>query len=120
MLDTICDVYINDTLVGSGSNAYVGYEFDVKAALKEGENSVKIEFKSPVEYVTQKQKEKPLPRNANGINGVPYIRKPACHFGWDWGINLPFSGIMGDIDLLFYNDEITDFNVVQTHENGVV
>ncbi|MDE5669930.1 MAG: hypothetical protein K2I14_00475, partial [Eubacterium sp.] len=48
------------------------------------------------------------------------IRKPACHFGWDWGINLPFSGIIGDIDILLYNEEITDFKVEQTHKNGTV
>ncbi len=120
MLDTLCEIYINNTLIGKGQNAYIGYEFDIKKAVSEGENHIKIEFKSPVHYVTEKQKENPLPRNANGINGVPYIRKPACHFGWDWGINLPFSGIIGDIDVLLYNEEITDFKVEQTHKNGSV
>lgn len=120
MLDTLCEVYINDSLVGKGQNAYIGYEFDIKEALKEGENSVRIEFQSPVNYVVARQKENPLPKNANGINGVPYIRKPACHFGWDWGINLPFSGIIGDIELVFRNSEITGFDVEQTHTDGTV
>ncbi len=120
MLDTLCDVYINDVLIGRGQNAYIGYEFAAKSAVKEGENTVKIVFYSPVDYVVKRQKENPLPRNANGINGVPYIRKPACHFGWDWGINLPFSGIIGDIDLLFYNSEITGFDVKQIHTDDSV
>lgn len=120
MLDTLCDVYMNDILIGKGQNAYLCYEFDAKQAVREGENTVKITFYSPVDYVVQKQKENPLPRNANGINGVPYIRKPACHFGWDWGINLPFSGIIGDIELLAYHSEITDFDVEQEHVDGTV
>ena len=29
-LDTLCDVYVNDTLVGKGENAHLKYEFDIK------------------------------------------------------------------------------------------
>ena len=87
----------------------------------EGENTIEIHFLSPIEYVKSKQSEAPLPPNANGIDGVPYIRKPACHFGWDWGINMPVSGIFGNIEILFYNNEIRDFWVRQEHsENGEV
>lgn len=120
MLDTLCNVFVNDILVGKGENAYIGYEFDIKKAVKIGENNIRIEFYSPVHYVVERQKENPLPRNANGINGVPYIRKPACHFGWDWGINLPFSGIIGNIEILIGKSGIKDFDVKQIHKNGTV
>lgn len=120
MLDTLAKIYINEALVGEGKNAYVGYEFGIKQFLNPGENTIKIIFESPVNYVKACQKEEPLPANANGINGVQYIRKPACHFGWDWGINLPLSGIIGNIEILYYNDEIKDFDVVQTHIDGKV
>ncbi len=120
MLDTICEIYLNGILAGEGKNAYVGCKFNVKKFLKEGENEIKIKFASPVNYVKKRQKEAPLPRNANGINGVSYIRKPACHFGWDWGPNVPLSGILGDIELLLSDSEITDFSIRQIHKNGSV
>ncbi len=84
MLDTIAQIYINDKLANISSNAYVCSETNITDYLHEGENSIEIHFISPVQYVKAKQEEEPLPANANGINGVAHIRKPACHFGWDW------------------------------------
>lgn len=46
-LDTICDVFVNDTLVGKGENAHRRYAFDMKSALKAGENRIRILFYSP-------------------------------------------------------------------------
>lgn len=121
MLDTIAQIYINDKLANISNNAYICSETNITDYLHEGENSIEIHFLSPVQYVKAKQEEEPLPANANGINGVAHIRKPACHFGWDWGINMPVSGIFGNIEILFYNNEIRDFWVRQEHlENGTV
>lgn len=120
MLDTLAKIYINSKLIGKSENAYVRFEKDIKSVLKEGENEIKIHFDSPVEYIIKRQKEKPLPKNNNGTDGAPYIRKPACHFGWDWGINLPVSGILGKTQILAYDDEARDFTVFQKHENGAV
>lgn len=120
MLDTLAGIYINSKLIGRSENAYVRFEKDIKSVLKEGENKIKIHFDSPVEYITKRQKEKPLPKNNNGTDGAPYIRKPACHFGWDWGINLPVSGILGKTQIIAFNDEVRDFTVFQSHENGAV
>lgn len=121
MLDTVAQIYINDKLANISSNAYVCSETNITDYLHEGENFIEIHFLSPVQYVKDKQEEDPLPANANGINGVAHIRKPACHFGWDWGINMPVSGIFGNIEILFYNNEIRDFWVRQEHlENGTV
>ena len=44
-----------------------------------------------------KQKVETTPANCNGLNGIPHIRKPQCHFGWDWGPVLTPSGISDDI-----------------------
>ena len=120
MLDTLAAVYINSKLIGKSENAYVKFEKDIKSVLNEGENEIKIHFDSPVEYITKRQKEKPLPKNNNGTDGAAYIRKTACHFGWDWGINLPVSGILGKVQILAFNNEVRDFTVFQKHENGAV
>ena len=60
-------------------------------------------FRSPVNYVKEKYKSCPTPVNSNGQNGIVHIRKPQCHFGWDWGPVLPCSGITKEISLEFVN-----------------
>lgn len=109
MLDTICDVYINNDYAFSGDNCFVGYNIPIKKYLKAGENEIRILFRSPVNYVKEKYKECITPQNANGLNGIVHIRKPQCHFGWDWGPVLPCSGITKDIELHFVNGAKIDF-----------
>lgn len=101
MLDTICNIYINERLAFCGDNCFKAYSESIKPFLCLGENTVRIVFFSPVKYVEQKYKEIPAPINSNGQNGIVHIRKPQCHFGWDWGPVLPLSGITGDIELEF-------------------
>lgn len=109
MLDTVCDVYINDRLVGRGENCFVAYSFSVKDYLSVGENEIKIYFHSPVNFVREKYKKCPTPVNSNGQNGIVHIRKPQSHFGWDWGPVLPSSGITKDIELQFVKCAKIDF-----------
>lgn len=119
-LDTLCEVFVNGRLAGKGENAFIRYEFPVKELCAEGENTVKIVFASPVEFAERRQKEKPLPRNANGTDGIPYLRKAACHFGWDWGPSIPLSGITDSISLLCFDERLEDLEISQRHENGRV
>ena len=113
-LDTICDIYLNDSLVASVKNCHIGYSFNIKPYLKSGENELKIYFHSPVNYVRQKYKQERTPANSNGQNGISHIRKPQCHFGWDWGPVLPPSGIDSDIFLKMRNSgKINDLNIRQ-------
>lgn len=120
-LDTICTLYLNENCIGSGENAHFAYSFDVKENLREGENELRIVFASPVNFVKEKQAKERCPRNANGQDGIPHIRKPQCHFGWDWGPVLPPSGISGDIAIVGYNAaQLQDVLVLQTHKDGKV
>ena len=84
-LDTICDITVNGEFLGSADNMFVKHQFDVKERLKIGENVVEFYFHSPVRYLEEHRIELGKPFNA--------IRKAACMFGWDWGINLPDSGV---------------------------
>ena len=121
MLDTICDVYINDILVGNGQNCHLRYEWDVKDKLRAGENEIRIVFYSPVRYVEKKQAQEKCPPNSNGQNGIPHIRKPQCHFGRDWGPVLPPSGISGDIGIIAQNGAvIKDAIIKQSHSDNKV
>lgn len=119
-LDTLCDVFLNGEKIGEGNNAHIKYEFDIKDTAKVGENELKIIFRSPVEFALKRQKEAPLPKNCNGTDGIAYIRKPHCHFGWDWGISAPLSGILGDICVEAFDSRIEYLDIRQIHENGTV
>lgn len=119
-LDTICDVYLNDKCIGHGINAHLKYAFSVKSYLQE-HNTLRIVFHSPVNYVKEKQAVEKCPRNNNGQDGIPHIRKPQCHFGWDWGPILPPSGVSGDIAVVGYNTaKISDILITQTHSENAV
>lgn len=112
--DTLVDIYINNTLISKTRNAHIDYSVDIKEFVISGENSVSLYIHSPVHYINGKQKEDKSPVNLMGISGFPHIRKPACHFGWDWGPVLPPSGITGYIKITAYDHGyIADFVVNQ-------
>lgn len=118
MLDTICDVYVNSSLVLSSINCFVQQRVDIKNHLTLGENSIKILFHSPVNYVKAKHKECSTPVNSNGQNGIVHIRKPQCHFGWDWGPVLPCSGISGNICIEAVEQGKIDFLTLKQEVDG--
>ena len=98
-LDTICTLSLNGQRVGYADNCHRTFSFDVKPYLREGDNVLLLLFSSPRRYVEEKRRACPTPVNSNGLNGIVHIRKPQCHFGWDWGPVLTPVGVSGDIYL---------------------
>ncbi|MCD7796578.1 MAG: hypothetical protein LUG95_02895 [Clostridiales bacterium] len=97
-------------------NCFVVFCAEVKEYLISGKNEIKILFHSPVVYVDKMQRECPAPVNSNGRNGVAHIRKPQCHFGWDWGPVLSVSGISAPVYLCFTDTARIDYlKVTQSH-----
>ena len=120
-LDTLATVLVNREAVAYADNCHVVHEFDIKKFLRPGRNQIEIIISSPVKYITEQRKLYRTPANPNGIDGIDRIRKPQCHFGWDWGPVLPPSGITGDIYIDFRRDaEIAELSVQQTHDGGRV
>jgi beta-mannosidase len=112
-LDTLAVVSLNGIEVGRADNMHRTWEFDVKAALREGENQISVRFSSPVKYVEA--------HKFKGGRPFATIRKAACMFGWDWGLTLPDMGIWRDISIdAFDGGRIGRVEVRQKHENGVV
>lgn len=122
MLDTVCDVYLNGEKIARSENCFVPLTLNVKEKLKVNENEIRIYFYSPVKYVEERYKKLPTPPNSNGQNGIVHIRKPQCHFGWDWGPVLALCGITQECGIEFINTaKIEKINVKQRHnENGTV
>ena len=119
-LDTLCRVYLNDALVGEGQNCHIGYEFDVTDAAWAGENTLRVEFDSPVRHAKAMAEQFTTPADVN-YRGRIHIRKPQCHYGWDWGPCIPVSGITGDVSLKLYTSaKLLPMEISQTHAGGKV
>lgn len=120
-LDTLCDIYINGEYVAHTDNMHRTYEFDVTELLQSGENVIRIVFHSADKYVREKQEELMQYQPYHCTAGAGYLRKTHCMLGWDWGPRLPDAGIWKNIDLIVLDSaRITEFHVVQRHENGKV
>ncbi|MDR1542363.1 MAG: hypothetical protein LBU32_31185 [Clostridiales bacterium] len=119
-LDTIACIKLNGEQVASCSNAFISWRFNVKRFLREGDNLLEIEFTSPLPYLRKKNKEKKLFALSFGCPPA-YLRKPQCHYGWDWGPNLPPAGITGSIGLEFKDSaRLSDVKIKQRHLDGIV
>jgi beta-mannosidase len=117
-LDTLCTIELNGTVVLKADNMHRAWEVEVKAHLREGENSLRLTFKSPIPYMKQRDAEKRL----WGWNvfhedywGKSYVRKMACAFGWDWGLMAPTAGIWRPAALLAYDARVKDVYLSQRH-----
>lgn len=102
-LDTITEIYINERLIGTTDNMFRRYRFEVKDALKVGENNITIVFRSAENTAIERSKHVPyeIPMCEYVIQSphINLVRKVPCHGGWDWGPCLMVAGIYGDIYL---------------------
>ncbi|BBI32724.1 beta-mannosidase [Cohnella abietis] len=120
-LDTLCELFINGTLVLKSDNMHRTYETDVKDFLVTGRNDIHVILRSPTRYVLDKDKEMFLTSCADAVPGISHLRKAHSMFGWDWGPQLPDSGIWRNISLCAYDQgRIDDVNVTQKHSDNSV
>ncbi len=120
-LDTLASVNLNGRELGHTENMFRQYRWDVKPALKSGENNLYITFDSPVRYAAAQQAIRPLPGVSQAIQGGPHLRKAPCQFGWDWGPQLPPIGIWKDIRLEGCGEaSLNEVHLRQFHDDGEV
>lgn len=120
-LDTIATVKLNGLRLGHTENMFRQYQWNIKSFLRIDKNELKISFESPVKHAARKQAIRPLSGVSAAIPGGPHIRKAPCHFGWDWGPQLPSIGIWKDIRLeAFDSARFSDVHLRQFHSNGKV
>ncbi|MHA1522645.1 MAG: glycoside hydrolase family 2 protein [Promethearchaeota archaeon] len=105
-LDTIADVFLNDTPLGTCKNMHRSYTFSIREICNEGINYLKIHFQSPLKIAKAKAQEFKTNLNTGpaGIPGIPYLRKAQYSFGWDWGPQLPDIGIWKPVELIFWDN----------------
>ncbi|MGM9683612.1 MAG: glycosyl hydrolase 2 galactose-binding domain-containing protein, partial [Eubacteriales bacterium] len=56
-LDTLCEIELNGRIIAKSRNMHTRLRVDVRDALLFGNNSLKMYFHSPVEYIRRKQSE---------------------------------------------------------------
>ena len=102
-LDTVAEVYVNEHLVLEADNCFRRYRPDVGRFLRAGENRLRIILRSSVAAAAERQAGQPfyIPYSTGNspIANGNMLRKPQCHFGWDWNIAIAPLGIYGAISL---------------------
>ena len=101
-LDTYAVVYLNEQLVLKADNMFRTWRVNAKPALKAGENTLRIVFRSPINEIlpVMAKLNYQLPAsNDQGEKTSPYTRKAPYHYGWDWGPRFVTSGIWRPVSL---------------------
>lgn len=95
-VDLFSDVYLNGTLLGPTKNAFLQYRFEVHDLLKKEGNLLQVKMAS-----TLKEAEKINVDGYAATFNLPrmFLRKPQCHFGWDWAPKICAYGITGKVYL---------------------
>ena len=120
-IDTLADIYLNETHLSYVNNMHRIWEFPVKGLLKKGENSLRVVFHSPTRYIREMYEKNHVEGTSDAMRGFPSIRKAHCMFGWDWGPRLPDAGLWREVKLLAYSDaRIDSVYFTQVHEKEQV
>ncbi len=125
-LDTVADVSVNGGHVLHAENSFRRYRPDVTKILKVGENIVQVVLHSNTKAANEKQAAQPfyIPYSVSN-NPIPngnMLRKPQCHFGWDWNLAVVPFGLCGTIKLDHANAARIDSIITRQHhlQDGTV
>ena len=124
-LDTVADVLVNGVTILSAENSFRRYRPEVSHALRAGKNRIEIKFHSNAQAANAKQAGQPFPVPYSAGNcpipNVNMLRKPQCHFGWDWNIAIAPFGLYGTVELKRRSvARIEHVQVNQVHGDGFV
>ena len=120
-LDTLGTVRLNGEEIGRTDNMFRTWEFDVKELLRTGENEIEIVFDSALRVGQENLAKRYIHSWSTDTHKLPggnYVRKAACHFGWDWGPKLVTCGIWRDIELLAFDARLGGVQVIQDHSRA--
>ena len=101
--DCFCTVFVNGQKVGETTDRFQRYTFDVKPFLKAGRNTIEGKFRSPENEADKRREAKgrafPM-SNIMWAKNQAFVRKAACHAGWDWGPAVQIIGFCGTTKLI--------------------
>ena len=115
-IDTYSSIYLNDSLIATTDNMFVGKTVDIKKYSKVGMNNLYVKLFSPINkgVILHDSLGYDISSfNANDLAEIGkvegnkrvsvFTRKAPYHYGWDWGPRLVTSGIWQPINLTTWN-----------------
>lgn len=121
-LDTFAEVSLNGQPLLNADNAHRTWRARVDGRLRATGNELRIVFRSPIRTLLPRVQA--MPHKIAGNYPSPYgdepadamignfVRKPAYHFGWDWGPRYVTAGVWREVHLESWNARrITDLAV---------
>ncbi|MDD3960318.1 MAG: glycoside hydrolase family 2 protein [Bacteroidales bacterium] len=123
-LDTWATVYLNGKIILNADNMFYQWEVDAKEYLRQGKNTLRILFHSPIKkglelreqlgyYLPGAENDQSQLGGTGDIKTVVFSRKAQYHFGWDWGPRLVTGGIWQPVYLTAHNH--AKINTVRFH-----
>jgi beta-mannosidase len=124
-VDCIATVLLNGEAIAEMQNQFIRYDIDVTGKVRPGENTLTIAFAAVPEVAQARADAHPFAIPYAAMNQkvahLNFVRKTACHAGWDWGICLMPIGVYGTMKLRRTRLARTEsVQVDQHHENGAV
>ena len=112
--DTFATVFVNGVEIGETHDRFRRWDFDAKPVLRAGRNEIRLAFRSAsrIGDARAAKADRPYPMSCSGMNWFnngTFIRKPACHRGWDWGLSQMTTGPCGEVALLASDGDRIDY-----------
>lgn len=105
-VDTYADVYLNGSHLGSTSNMFLAYRYDITPLVHSGENILTVHIHSPLKKAHAQYLSNgfnyPADNDHAPIRYSPFTRKAPYHYGWDWGMRLVAMGLWRPVRLTSY------------------
>ncbi|MBR8534599.1 glycoside hydrolase family 2 protein [Carboxylicivirga sediminis] len=109
-LDTHADVYLNGQPIIAANNYFRAWAADIRQHVKLTDNLLEVCFRNAVDANTILRQADTIPL----FDDYVYSRKPAFHFGWDWGPVYITAGIWRPVYIKAWSGaQITDQFIVQ-------
>ncbi len=110
-LDTYTRIFLNNQLILETDNMFRNYLKDITQFVVSGDNTLRIEFISPIKKGLKKLEALgyglPAANDLSEIGGLGdkkvsvFTRKAPYHYGWDWGPRFVTSGVWRPVELIF-------------------
>ena len=115
-VDLFSTIKLNGHELGKTKNAFLLYTFDIKSYLRIGQNILTVEMTSTLNAM-----DKIDTTGYSSIFNMPriFVRKPQCHFGWDWAPKICAYGIIDEVYIEAKNKyQINDVFVVSDNKGN--
>ncbi len=107
-IDTAATVKLNGKEIATTDNMFVPLRIDVKGHLRVGDNQLEVIIQSPLRIRDERAGVENLGLRQAFNKGSAYLRKAPYSFSWDWGPELPTSGIWKPVYLECSEARISD------------